>query len=638
MTYHLPRLRGLIIFIKCDAIVRISRAAALSISTVSLAFGLAAAPSFAQNETAAIVPGYGAPEATLPAVLSPQDIERYAKIFRLQESGKWTQADRLIDGLSDPVLMGHVLYQRYMHPTAYRSKFAELKAWMANYADHPNAQKIYALAMRRKPAGAGSPKRPQATTMPDFVSEIDIETAGAVEEESTKSRHGNKSASERRKIRKIQARVRSLVQRGNVTIALEYLDQRSTKRVMDSISMAESLGVIARGYYRYHLDAKAMAVASRANEMAGPDAGNAHWWGGLAAFRADDFRAAARHFEQLSRSETVDTWLRAAGGYWASRAFLVDGNPTLVSPMLKRAAEHPRTFYGLMATRALGEPLPLHFGMPGLKQSDMDLLMRIPAVERAVALLDVGRSDLADKELSRFIGSLPEGMSPLMLAFAEKAGLADMAFRMGADLLRRENLRVDGALYPIPRWAPHDGFKVDRALVYAIVRQESRFRTNAKSRAGARGLMQLMPATAGYMAERRFRGAARNALFEPGLNLSLGQKYINYVLDLDLVEGNMFFALAAYNAGPGNLQKWRKKIDFDGDPLLFIESLPSRETRNYIEHVLSNLWIYRLRLGQDAPTLDALISGEWPAYIPQDGMVEADLMLQTASGSSLPIN
>ena len=70
----------------------------------------------------------------------------------------------------------------------------------------------------------------------------------------------------------------------------------------------------------------------------------------------------------------------------------------------------------------------------------------------------------------------------------------------------------------------------------------------------------------------------------------------------------------AYNGGPGNLNKWRRKSDYQGDPLLFIESIPSRETRAFVERVLTNLWIYRFRLGQPAPSLDAIAAGAWPRY------------------------
>ena len=96
----------------------------------------------------------------VPSVLSQDDIDRYQRIFALQEDGDWGKADREIKSLQSDVLMGHVLYQRYMHPTAYRSKYSELRDWLAAYADHPGANRIYSLALRRKPAKASGPKAP----------------------------------------------------------------------------------------------------------------------------------------------------------------------------------------------------------------------------------------------------------------------------------------------------------------------------------------------------------------------------------------------------------------------------------------------------------------------------------------------
>jgi soluble lytic murein transglycosylase len=156
-------------------------------------------------------------------------------------------------------------------------------------------------------------------------------------------------------------------------------------------------------------------------------------------------------------------------------------------------------------------------------------------------------------------------------------------------------------------------------LVYALIRQESGFNPKAKSPDGARGLMQLMPRTASFMArDRAYRRSKRRKLFDPGINLELGQRYITHLLRHSIVQGNLFRLTAAYNGGPGNLNKWQRKMDYGDDPLLFIESLPSKETRLFIERVLTNLWIYRMRLGQEAPSLDGLAAGRWPLYVPLD--------------------
>ena len=95
----------------------------------------------------------------IPEILSDLDAGLYRMIFRLQEAGEWSDADVLIDKLSDKILLGHVQFQRYMHPTAYRSKFRELAAWLEEYSDLPGAYRIYRLAMKRRPEGAAQPVR-----------------------------------------------------------------------------------------------------------------------------------------------------------------------------------------------------------------------------------------------------------------------------------------------------------------------------------------------------------------------------------------------------------------------------------------------------------------------------------------------
>ena len=85
-----------------------------------------------------------------------------------------------------------------------------------------------------------------------------------------------------------------------------------------------------------------------------------------------------------------------------------------------------------------------------------------------------------------------------------------------------------------------------------------------------------------------------------------------------MIGNNLFFMLAAYNAGPGNLMNWLDEMDFNGDPLLFIESIPRRETRQYVERVMASLWIYRQRLGQADPSLAEVADGDWPSYVTLD--------------------
>ena len=146
------------------------------------------------------------------------------------------------------------------------------------------------------------------------------------------------------------------------------------------------------------------------------------------------------------------------------------------------------------------------------------------------------------------------------------------------------------------------------------MRQESKFKTDATSRVGARGLMQLMPRTASFISgdrSLRYR-SGREKLYDPAFNMELGQNYVDHLMT-KAVDGDLFHLAAAYNGGPGNLRRWMRAVEID-DPLLFIESIPNRESRDFVEIVLTNFWVYRARLGQPAPSREKVASGELPLY------------------------
>ncbi len=134
---------------------------------------------------------------------------------------------------------------------------------------------------------------------------------------------------------------------------------------------------------------------------------------------------------------------------------------------------------------------------------------------------------------------------------------------------------------------------IDEALVYAIIRQESRFMPQARSRVGAMGLMQLMPATARWVARQIPVQPFNTAmLVQPEMNLHMGSYYFGRVLS-DL--GNSLLATAAYNAGPGRARRWRDERPLEG--AIYAETIPFNETRDYVKKVLTNTWFYSYRLG-----------------------------------------
>jgi len=202
-----------------------------------------------------------------------------------------------------------------------------------------------------------------------------------------------------------------------------------------------------------------------------------------------------------------------------------------------------------------------------------------------------------------------------LIALATSLDLPAAQMRLAQSLRSSRGQQHLSALYPLPSWRPADGYKVDRALIYAIIRAESAFDPGALSHAGARGLMQVMPATAVYIASRAALEVPRkDELFEPETSIRFGQAYLAHLLQRPPIDGNLILLAAAYNAGPGNVARWQERPGLAHDPLLFLEAIPIRETRDYVKKVLTNLWSYRARLGQPQPSLEALARNEWPGY------------------------
>ncbi len=343
-----------------------------------------------------------------------------------------------------------------------------------------------------------------------------------------------------------------------------------------------------------------------------------YWVYGLDDWSRKDFAKAAQNFVLAAQRSGDSSWDRSAAAFWAARAFLRDRHPEQVSHWLREASKYPRTFYGQLAQRALGIDPDYDWNTKDLSASESDQLMSSGAGKRALGLIQIGQVTSAEKELLAIADDPAGVMDRALLAVSQVSGLPSLAVKIGNKRLLKGDDFIDAAMYPIPAWSPANGYTVDRALLFAIMRQESGFNPNATSQVGAVGLMQLMPDTA-----KLVTGEDKPNLRDPQVSIGIGQRYIASLLKMDTVGGDLFSLAAAYNAGPGNLQHWKATIRSDDDPLFFIERLPSRETRLFIERIMASYWIYQNRLGQATDTLDAVASGASPIYDRQDGKVNA---------------
>ena len=352
---------------------------------------------------------------------------------------------------------------------------------------------------------------------------------------------------------------------------------------------------------------------------------SAIWHAGLSFWKANNKHEAARLFsEMVTHEKELSPWMASASSYWAYRSYNAVGDKENADKYLHIAAGHPRSFYGILARKALGQSLELDISPMELTDSDVLEMVGDQTIRRVVALAQAGMNELAEKELRVRFPDADDSEKPRLLALAHELGLASIQVSM-ATYMGSDGHELDFARYPIPNWQPNGGFSVDPLLIFALMRQESGFRPSAVSPGGALGLMQLMPQTASLMQKQSNLDltvpAASGNVSEPIVNITLGQNYVQHLLDNPLVDGNLIYLLAAYNAGPGKLQEWKNNNLGHSDPLLFVESIPYGQTRHYVMQVMTNYWIYSELAGMANHSVYALLKNQWPSYDGYQGPV-----------------
>jgi soluble lytic murein transglycosylase-like protein len=577
-----------------------------------LALLVASAPIMPPKIQAETAIPFQEPIADLPKPLSQIDVARYQKIFALQHAKNWKKADQIIKKLDDDLLLGRVLSQRYLHPTGWRSTYEQLQDWLQHYNDHPAASRIYWLSKRRRPENA----EPQNTPKKGYLDGYGRSSLGRNYVNIPVS---NKQRAAPGKTREIVRNIRRNIRRGRPMGGLGLLT-KSNLRHLTKYEEAVLRADIAHGFFIYGKDQRAIAQAEKSINIAGMRVPQAYWTAGIAAWRSGDIDHALDLFRSLAKSKDASATLIASSAFWASRGELRQGNAEASFDFLALAARHQDTFYGILAAEALGQDVNLDFDLPAVSPRFIDWLMARPGGQRMFALLQVGETYHASREMRYLWEEMNNSQHVEAMTLAARSHMAGLSFR-AADIIRqRGSGYYYGGLYPVPDFKTADPIRIDQALLLAVMRQESGFNPRAKSWAKASGLMQLMPATAAFISrDRRFRDSRRHDLMVPEINIKISEDYILHLLDEALIEEDLVKLLAAYNGGPGNLKKWMNGINYNDDTLMLLESLPSRETRFYVKNVMTNLWIYRKRLNQDAPAIAHLVAMGLAQYTPFAG-------------------
>jgi soluble lytic murein transglycosylase len=345
------------------------------------------------------------------------------------------------------------------------------------------------------------------------------------------------------------------------------------------------------------------AYSAAAGYTEGPDGRlvEAHFHAGWIALAfLKDAKAAVPYFEAMVANSTLPDSVTQAN-YWLGRALSAAGDDKGARTAWQKAAAFGTIYYGQLARAELGETSVELRDMPDWKPAEAGF--EAHELVRAVRLLaDNGHKEMAAPLLRSFAPQLSDGGELLLAArLAQSLDAHHLAIAIADDAEKR-GVPLDLFNFPKDGLPATQLASVDNAAVYAITRQESRFQIDAVSSSGARGLMQLMPATAKETAGKLGVAYSKSRLTSDAeYNALLGSTYLK--AQLERFDGSLLLAAAAYNAGGGNARKWIAAFGDPRsqaiDPVVWVELIPVQETRTYVKRVLGNYLVYRARLGQD---------------------------------------
>ncbi|MFT7144500.1 MAG: soluble lytic murein transglycosylase [Alphaproteobacteria bacterium] len=536
----------------------------------------------------------------IPAVLSSNDVLLYKKMFRLQRQNQRSQVASLVPKLQNRELMGHLIAERLLHPNTH-AKYVDLKKWMSRYNDHSMAPQVYALAKSRQPRSEKySPQKPK-------YSKASV-AKYSDPDESTKP--------EVKKSRKRSALLRKLKSyriKQYYSKAIVVLSKRENRSLLGDDTWAQVTLKLARSVFNYGDYKRSERLARLVLNRTDFRRNEALWMAGFSGYKVGKYESSASLFRRLAYGVPRNSKYFSKAAFWASKSYEAAGRESMSRVFLNLATQDSNSFYAQVAAERLGRDRLWTWSEPSVRKQDKQFLFNDPLVRRVIALSQIGEHGLAQKELKLIHERVPYDMDESLLALAMQLKLPNIQMSLARNLKERQIVFQSG-LYPEPAaWKPRGGYTVDRSLMHAVMRQESAFNPSVKSHAGARGLMQLMPNTAKYIRRKHNRPVySRHALLNPNINMSLGQDYLSYLMGQ--MDGNVIHVISAYNAGPGNIRKWIAKSIGNKDPLEFIESIPFKETRTYVQHVLGNLWMYKDRYREENEGLGVLAQNDWPVY------------------------
>ncbi|WP_445177169.1 lytic transglycosylase domain-containing protein [Rhizorhapis sp. SPR117] len=548
-------------------------------------------------------------DRNIPFQLSAADNAQYRAIFAAIHAEKWTEAKSLIEATNDASLRPIALAELYLAKNSPRVELFDILALLDKAPSIPEAEQLTRLAQKR--GATILPDLPQVRQLAWFPGSPRRKVIATIRQDAMGQALGEK--------------ILPLIKNDDPAGAEALLI--AAESGLSPEALTEWRQRVAWSYYIENDDSNARRMAARALQGGtGPWLAQAYWVTGLTAWRQNDCKTAAPAFENVAARADNDD-MRAAGYYWAARSHMVCGDAPKVESLMRSAGRLDETFYGLLAREALSIQAPVNMMTARFDGDDWRRLKKHQNVHMSIALIEIGENELADNLLRHQarIGAQDEHDSLLRLARGLDLPETQIWLSHNAPPGQRPDA---SARYPMPKWTPDGGWRVDKALVFAHALQESNFQASVVSPAGARGLMQVMPCTARLMGGAMVDPAQLN---NPSTNMEYGQRYLESLRDMSATGGLLPKVMAAYNAGPTPVGRWNSEVRDNGDPLLFIESIPYYETRAYVTIVMRNYWMYQQQAGEETSSLASLAQGLWPRF---PGMSGATAVRADANGRS----
>ena len=524
-----------------------------------------------------------------PTIMKKSEKQSFSDIYVAIQSQQWDRAASLIDRAPNGPMASMARAELYLAPHSPKVEAGQLHALLSVAPYLPQAERLETMARKR-----GTDALPVRPGIRRFAY-----LGGAPKRDLPKNAADDALRNE----------IQAFIKTDDPRSAEALLDTKADLLFDDALT--ELRYRVAWSYYIENDDASAKRLAGTARAAQGEWATQSHWVYALASWRLKDYASAFEAFDQVARNAVGDD-LKAAGLFWSARAAMAVRQPQQAQPRMQNAAQLPETFYGLLASEALGME-PIARKAAKVAKLDWNALKRYENAQLAVGLVEIGEHKLADEAL-RFQAKIGDASQHANLAqLAGSLNLASTQYWMGHYGPSRGSSNAM-ARYPTPNWQPTGGWRVDPSLVMAHTLQESAFRTDVVSSAGARGLMQVRPGTAQDMARARGGNLVASDLDRPTVNLEYGQSYLEKLRDMPATGGLLPKVIAAYNAGPTPVARWNTEVRDHGDPLLFIESIPYWETRGYVATILRNYWIYEMRQNKPSGRMNGLAQYLWPRF------------------------